>query len=148
MTVSEQLVVDVNRVITHVLLDANGLYGMPANGEFVMQVAQEKFTDTGHLAVVISWVRTGLIWTAWSRPLTDDELRLQGAVNRLTHVLWVWDSLALLMQAISAEAWPDARHLWQTLAPWHAYLVGICPHAEFFDLHLQAEDDRPPVVCH
>jgi hypothetical protein len=137
MTTTEQMAADLNLVVTHTLLDADGLYGMPANGPFVLQVAQDKFLQPRHLATVLGWVLNHLRWTARFRSLTDDETLIYAAALRVAEVISMFDTLARLGQALAAKDYHEARAHWLHLAPWHALLIGASPDAAHLNVLLQ-----------
>ena len=137
MTMTEQIAADLNLVITHVLTDADGLYHMPAVGHFVVRVAEASFTNPNELGIVVGWVLHRMCWTARHRSLTNDEVLIYSAALRVSEIRCMFDTLAVLGQAIEAKDWDEARRQWLLLAPWHGSLIGAWPDAEYLNILLQ-----------
>ena len=143
MTATEQIAADVTVVVNHVLRDEDRRYGVQhgapghTRARLAVRVAEARLANPQELETVVGWVLSTMRWTARHRALTNDEVLIYGAALRVSEILCMFDTVALLGQAIEMKDWGDARRQWLRLAPCHALLIAACPDVEYLNIILQ-----------
>ena len=139
--IAQQIAADLNTVITHCLVDTEGLYRMPAH---ILQIAEWGLTKPEELGILVGWVLNNMREGAEFRPLTDDEILVYSAGLRVQEVIEMVNTLALLGDAIAAKDWDTVRPCWLLSAPHHATIIGLGP--AFAELNVILQHNTPPSV--